>query len=390
MTKTLSTLFIGIALLSFNSCSKDDKPETKKKEESNLITNRIKISNDIISNLGITFEKVSSGMLGTWLTVPGKLQIPREHRYMMASPTRGRLFWNKKRLDWLSKGDVVATIESPALSQTQQELGAALQNLRLAESMRDMDNASLLRFTQAERKYRERLGVMGLLTGFTSEALEKENDGVPFWSTIKKLEIRAPGNGILFEVRAANGEILEEGFQLGVILDTTQIVFRGLISSDLYSKIPKDALVRIPLNTGEIKTKLKGPIPIGDEGTSKVWLEADVPNNSNKLIDGLFVISYIQIKDSEFEEVIVPERCVVFDQLEAIVFKRDDKDQESVIRTPVEIGNRSGGQLEIISGLLDGDEIVCEGIHQLKQMGATKPSQKGHFHSDGTWHEEED
>ncbi|MBA3239292.1 MAG: efflux RND transporter periplasmic adaptor subunit [Parachlamydiaceae bacterium] len=387
ISKMLSRFFILATLLVFNSCSNNSKEEPKKVEQETVITNRIKVSPDVISNFGITFEKVSSSKLGTWLTVPGKLQIPRESRFVVGIPTRGRVFWKKSRLDWLNKDDVVAAIESPALSQTQQELGAALQNLHLAKTMKDKGNGSSLRFTQAERKYRERLGVMGLLTGYTSETLENEKSGVPFWSTIKKLEIRAPGNGILYEVNAANGEILEEGAKLGVILDTSHIIFRGLISSDIYAKIPNEALIKISIDDDEVKTKLKGPIPIGDEGTSKVWLEANVPNSTKNLIDGLPVISYVQIKESEFEEAVVPERCVVFDQLEAIVFKRDPIDPDFVIRTSVEIGNRSGGYLEIIAGLMNGDEIVCEGIHQLKQMGSVKPSQKGHFHADGTWHE---
>lgn len=391
MAKTLLKALVGMILLSFTGCSESDRAKHEDKQQKPVITNRIKVSSEIISNLGITFERVSSGKLGTWITVPGKLQIPREDRFVLSAPTKGRIFWAKDRLSWLSGGDVVATIESPALSAAQQELGAALQNLHLAEEMKDNGSGSLLRLTQAERKCRECLGSMALLTGFSSEELGKEVDGAPFWSMLRKLEVRAPGDGYLFEVHAANGEILEEGAALGLILNATRLVFRGLVPSDLHSRIPDEAVIRIDVNDGHrIETRLKGPLPIGDKDTSKVWVEADVPNDQNDLIDGAAVISHIQIEESAFEEAIVPECCVVFDQLQAVIFRRDVADSDFVIRTPIEIGNCSGGCLEVVAGVLEGDEIVRDGVHQLRRMGSVNPSANGHFHADGTWHEGDD
>ena len=59
-----------------------------------------------------------------------------------------------------------------------------------------------------------------------------------------------------------------------------------------------------------------------------------------------------------------------------------------VIRTPVELGARSSGYAEVIAGVLDGDELVADGVHQLKQTGLGKAPEGGHFHADGTWHED--
>ncbi len=319
------------------------------------------------------------------MPVPGKLQIPRENRYTLWLPVKGRIYWEKNRLEWIKKGDVVAIIETPVLSEMQQQITAALQNFNTAK-FHDKDNPnSQLRILQLEKKYNENLSKLGLITGYTSEELERKIDGKPLWSNIKRLEIRAPGDGYLFEVNVANGEIVEEGKELGLILDATKLIFRGLAPTDIV--IPPQAAVKINMGNRVVDTTIKGPIPIADKESAKLWVEAAVPNDDKNLIDEALAIANIEIEKSEFDEAIVPESCVLLDQLQAFVFKRDSKDPNVVIRTPVVIGKRSGNRLELLSGVLEGDEIVCKGIHQLKLLGSTTPTVKGHFHADGTWHE---
>jgi multidrug efflux pump subunit AcrA (membrane-fusion protein) len=96
----------------------------------------------------------------------------------------------------------------------------------------------------------------------------------------------------------------------------------------------------------------------------------------------------VLLRESQHEEVIVPVRCVVFDGLEAIVFKRDPKTPNVVIRTPVELGARAAGQVEVLAGVMAGDALVADGIQQLKLTGLGKAPVGGHFHADGTWHED--
>jgi multidrug efflux pump subunit AcrA (membrane-fusion protein) len=77
---------------------------------------------------------------------------------------------------------------------------------------------------------------------------------------------------------------------------------------------------------------------------------------------------------------------VVQDQLEFLVFRRDPANAEYVIRTPIAMGRRTPERVEVLSGVAAGDELVAHGIHQLKQTGIGRPSAKGHFHADGSWH----
>lgn len=92
--------------------------------------------------------------------------------------------------------------------------------------------------------------------------------------------------------------------------------------------------------------------------------------------------------EGDAEEVLVPLRCVVFDGLEAVVFKRAPASPDVVIRTPVDLGNRNDAEVEVLAGLMEGDEIVADGARQLKHATGGRQPAGGHFHADGTWHED--
>lgn len=391
---TFKTISLCLLLLFVTACSDKHEQEhgAQKEAEAPAITNRLNLSADIVSNLGITFEKVRSGKLGSWISVPGKLEVPREKRFLLSAPAAGRIFWQVERLTYVSKGDALATIESSALSEAQQELAASMQALSIAKQRGGGDQGSKLRLEQAERKFRESLGRMSVLTGLTSEELiAQEKNGEARWANLSKLNLLAPGEGVLFEKSTSDGELLEEGEELGLILNVKELVFRGLVAANLFSDIPESAAVRIEVGKGQvIESKVLGPFPVGDIEIAKVWVEAKVPNEDRQFIHGLPAIANVQVKESEFEEAIVPEECVIFDDLQAVLFKRDTAAPDYVIRTPVEIGNRSGGQFEVFSGVIEGDEIVCEGIHQIKSLNAGKAPEGGHFHADGTWHDGEE
>ena len=83
---------------------------------------------------------------------------------------------------------------------------------------------------------------------------------------------------------------------------------------------------------------------------------------------------------------LIPEDCLARDGLEWVVFRRDPAEPSTVIRLPVELGDRAGDTVEVLSGLLEGDEIVRRGVHQLVHAGLGKAPPGTHIHADGTSH----
>ena len=273
------------------------------------------------------------------------------------------------------------------LEATQAALEAAVQRDSLRAASRDKD----LRLTQTQVRLEQRLSAFSVLTGHSVEELTKDMGGTPLWKTFTSLEVRAPARGTVVEVPVSRGEDVADGGPLLVLLDSTQLRFRGWVPEGDLLSLRTGALVYVELS-GEIErvtTELLRPLPLADAETRRVRVEAVVPNPDGTLLAGLSATAQVRVARSLHEEVLVAEDCVVRDGLELMVFRRDPNDARSVVRTPVELGMRAAGKVEVLAGLLDGDSVVQKGIYQLKQTGLGRTQQAGHFHADGSFHDGE-
>jgi len=267
---------------------------------------------------------------------------------------------------------------------TQAAMNSSIQSDKLSEDVFEKDLLS----KQAQLKIDEGLEALSLLSGRTLEELMEVRDGNEVWKTIESTEIRAPASGTIVDVFSTQGENLDKNEPLALILDPGELRFRGWTPEGDLPLLKNDAPVRISL-PGDLPTvtsSLLGPRPVAEKKTRRIAVEARVPNPDEKLPQGISATAQVLIKESANEEVLLPLSCIVSDGLEKVVFRRDPEKENVVIRTPVEIGLRGGGFVEVISGLLAGDTVVDQGNHQLKQTGKGKAPKGGHFHADGTWH----
>ena len=86
----------------------------------------------------------------------------------------------------------------------------------------------------------------------------------------------------------------------------------------------------------------------------------------------------------------VPRSCIVQDGLEHVLFRRDPKKPNEVIRTEADMGMSDGRWVILNSGVMVGDEIVLDGAYELKLATSRSGIQQkgGHFHADGSFHED--
>ncbi len=267
----------------------------------------------------------------------------------------------------------------------QSALQAAVRRDELREAAREKDLAR----AQAGWLVEQKLAALALLTGRTPDELLARNDGVEAWRALESIVVRAPARGTVVEVPASRGETVDEDETVAVLLDASELRFRGFLPEGDLRSLRRGAPMRVDLpgHDEPVVTELLGPMPIAEPTTRRVQIEATTPNPERKLPQGLSAMGHVQVRESAHEEVLLPAACVVADGLEMIVFRRDSKDPGIVVRTPVELGLRGAGVVEVLAGVLDGDSVVQRGVHQLKQTGLGKPPLGGHFHADGSWHE---
>lgn len=235
------------------------------------------------------------------------------------------------------------------------------------------------------------LNSLAVLTGMSLAEVTARDEQGPAWRRIDALTLRAPATGVVVELLASQGEVLEAGAPIVRVFDTSELRFRGHLPEGDLGGLARGNRVRLEFPSRRLQpleTRLEAPLPVADAETRMIHVEAVVANASGVLAHGISVMAHVQEAEGEHEEVLIPPRCVVFDGLEAIVFKRDPNAADVVVRTPVELGARAAGQVEVLAGVLEGEALVADGIQQLKQTGLGKAPQGGHFHADGTWHDE--
>ena len=313
-----------------------------------------------------------------------------ENARQLVTATQGRF----EELERVGKGaggfgaKELIEAQRASLDAGQVALDAAVQRDHLHEIAHEED----LHLAKAQLRFDQRLAAFSILTGYSAEELlEVGQENAPVWKTLASLVLRAPGRGTVVEVRVSRGETVDDGGLILVLLDATVLRFRGWVpEGDLRSLRPGVPVrVELPGGSTHVTTELLGPMPMADVVTRRVQIEAIIPNTERRLPQGLSATAYVRVAESRHDEVLVAENCVVADGLEMVVFRRDPDDPQFVIRSPVELGLRGGGRVEVLAGLLEGDSVVEKGIYQLKQLGSGKAPQAGHFHADGSFHGDE-
>ena len=252
----------------------------------------------------------------------------------------------------------------------------------------ELERQKNLQIEQARLKIDEATAALALASGRSLEELLLAQAGGETWKFINTTEVRAPAAGTIVEGFASEGEKLDENQPVALIVDSSELRFRGWLPEGDLPLLKEEAPMQISLPGDQpiVRTSLLGPRPVAEKKTRRIAIEAVVPNPGRKLPGGISASAQVLVRESANEEVLLPLECIVSDGLEKIVFLRDPDKADVVIRTPVELGLSGGGMVEVISGLLDGDTVVEKGKHQLKQAGQGRSPKGGHFHADGTWH----
>ncbi|MFO1171628.1 MAG: efflux RND transporter periplasmic adaptor subunit [Hyphomicrobiaceae bacterium] len=102
--------------------------------------------------------------------------------------------------------------------------------------------------------------------------------------------------------------------------------------------------------------------PAVDVNGRSLWVRAKLTNESNLLRPGLFARITIRGLD-EREVVLVPESAIVPRGGESLVFKVENG---KAVASPVTLGERRSGEVEVVSGLTAGTSVVVGGQQRLR------------------------
>jgi membrane fusion protein (multidrug efflux system) len=103
-----------------------------------------------------------------------------------------------------------------------------------------------------------------------------------------------------------------------------------------------------------------------DAVSRRVLVKARVPNPEHKLRPGLFATLKVEIASRE-GALMVPEDAIVYGRDGVFVWRIVDG---QAVQTPVELGIRQPGRVELRTGVKAGDRVVSAGTHKLREGSA--------------------
>lgn len=208
------------------------------------------------------------------------------------------------------------------------------------------------------------------------------------------IELKAPANGLVVSSDGHLGAPVEPDKELMEILDLTTVwaVARVPQHQAAVLKEGLTARIRIPaLGTEEKVSTFLRLDTDEDPNPNTVNAIFELPNPDSKLRPGMR--AELSLITSKRENVLsVPREALQGDRSNRFVFIKDYELKNAYVRVPVVVGEISGKQVEITSGLFPGDEVVVKGAYALSFAGKGSVSLKealdaahGHPHNeDGT------
>ncbi|WP_445385383.1 efflux RND transporter periplasmic adaptor subunit [Robiginitalea sp. IMCC44478] len=281
------------------------------------------------------------------VTVSGKIAVNEESIAVQASYFDGRI----ERLNvnyegqQVRKGQMLATIYSPELVAAQQELLTAVS---LKESQPQLYGAvrNKMKLWKLSENQIDKIESSGEIT-----------ENFPVYATV---------SGTVSEVMSAEGDYVKKGQPIVKVsnLNTVWAAFDAYESQLALFK--RGQVVRITTNAYPGKT-FEGTIsyidPVLNTTTRTVTVRATLNNADGLFKPGMFINGSIALDaegeaDSTFW---IPSSAVMWTGERSLVYVKVKPDEAVFEMREVVLGARKGEEVEIVSGLKAGEEIVTHG-----------------------------
>lgn len=331
--------------------------------------------------------------LAEGLRVPAELRARPGAMADVSSPLAGRVTMNPAVTlgARLERGDLVASILPPtnaagdlvsiqlARDDARVALELARRQLERATRLVEADAAPLRRLEEAKaaaEAAEARMRAANLRLEHYESSREADDREVG----ARRFLVRAPIAGSVTEIFSQTGAYVETGAPLARIVDTATLYAVGLVPE---VDIPRlENVVRAEVELGDGSTlavrRLVSRGPVLDPQARTLPLTYEIANPQGKLAVNQAVYLRLALR-GERSALAVPQEALVDEGPQQVVFVQ--LSGQSFARRVVQPGMRSGGWVEITSGLEEGERIVTRGAYlvRLASLAGQLPA-GGHVH----------
>jgi RND family efflux transporter MFP subunit len=326
---------------------------------------------------------VQAGSLSDDLVAPATVVAPwRRHRFISARSGGKVVALAARPGERVTKGQLLAEIESLELLDLQRDLLDAHNETRLAEkTLKGLEagaldgsipEQTLLQARSRHQQSRNALAIARrkvLLLGVSEAEVDRllKTGAV----TLRTLPIHSPVKGTVLHVDAGVGQVVEPNEHLLEVMDLSRIgVQIQVLEKDLHRvKVGQSVTIRFAgalatngEHAGKLQIKERYLDPRTHQGT--VWTE--LPNPQGNLLPGMFGQARIRLRTSD--GLVLPADALVSAGAERYVFVEEGPGQYR--RANVVVQKRQGSLVGVASdtGLYPSDRVLTTGSHELSSF----------------------
>ncbi len=310
----------------------------------------VHLSTDQAQALGVVYVTVRRETLTRAVRTVGRIE-PAEPRIAAITPKVDG-FVELLHVDFtgesVRRGQPLLTLYSPLLVAAQEEL---LTARRMADRV-DSSSGEAWRNAQAMLAAARRRLEYWDITAEQIRQIEETGE------VSKTLTLVAPFTGIVLEKNVVEGQRVMEGMQLYRLADLSEVWIEGdVFEQDLqFVRLGSQAHIEVSAYPGEhIMGRLSFIYPTVDERSRTNRVRLTVNNSDSRLKPGMFATMYIDAKIGD-DVLSVPVQAVIHTGERTLVFHRHE--DGSLHPHDVVVGARAGDQVQILSGLEEGEQIV--------------------------------
>jgi len=257
------------------------------------------------------------------------------------------LYFKKKFSKRPPPGVIVEIVESKNFSQTLESYCTSLSSKTISYKIKKNELLEPIKFNVIAKK------------GDIIAKLSSKN-------------IFAPFEGILGK-RGISGSSLGSENTIILTLDDSKKVLCDLKIPEVYAAILKTDL-KIKAKFSAYKDKIYNGVIESiasrvDAQTRSILARAQIDNENSEIIPGSLL--EIEILYNEKNALSIPDTSIMYEGRKKFIYKIIENN--IIKKTEVETGVRSLGTLEVLSGLIEGDKIIAEGLTKVRPGMKVKP-----------------
>jgi len=329
-----------------------------------------------IKEFGIEIETAGSGILRIKVALSGEvIADPGRLSHIVPYVSGIARVIRKKLGDPVRTGEVLAILESRALSELKSSFLVSKERLGLAEITFQREEGLWQKRISSEQDYLEAKNALAEAKielgaaeqklhsiGFSDEHL----DQLSFHSEVPmtRYEIISPFDGVVIEKHITLGEAVKDESAVFTIADLSSVWVNLTVYQKDLNKVRTgmDVMIRDDKIDIESNGKIDWVSPVLDESTRTATARVMLSNSDGRWRPGMFITAHVNIKEIK-ANLIVPRSAVLLVDGQNVVFVQNEEGFEP---KPVNLGQSNLTHIEILSGLEIGQQYVTANAFTLK------------------------